>query len=151
MLYEPVIAEVVRENLWPKGTLVRWPIKSMIDFAVIENGKIFVLLEVKRRLITSSQYENAIFPATKTAAAIAASSYLKVPIRAAVLYIDTLLVFDLTKPIRQVMIKASGRGSTAIAHYEYAIASAARFDDLAAQINERVRRNETSRCLTTTT
>ncbi|GIW83482.1 MAG: hypothetical protein KatS3mg105_5289 [Gemmatales bacterium] len=138
LLYEPVIADVICADLWPGSSPIRWPARSVIDFAVVRDGEIVALLEVKRRLITSTRYETAIFPATKTAAAVAVSEFLKVPVLAAVLYNETLMLFDLTNPIARTTITVADRGSSAIAHYEYAIAEAARRDDLTATIAERM-------------
>lgn len=137
LLYEPVIADIVCADLWPGSLPIRWPARSVIDFAVVRDNEIIALLEVKKRLITSTRYETTIFPATKTAAALAVSEFLKVPVLAAVLYNETLILFDLTNPVAQTMITVADRGSSAIAHYEYVIAEAARRDDLAAKIAER--------------
>ncbi|GIW83478.1 MAG: hypothetical protein KatS3mg105_5285 [Gemmatales bacterium] len=137
LLYEPLIADVVCNDLWPGSIPIRWPAKAVIDFAVVKDGEIIALLEVKKRFVTSTKYKTTIFQTNKADIANAVAAYLKVPVLAAVLFNDTLRLFDLRNTGNRVMITATGR-NVAVAHYEYEINQAVKRDDLAAKIVERL-------------
>ncbi len=138
LVYEPLIADVVCTDLWPGSIPIRWPAKAVIDLAVVKDGEIIALLEVKKRFVTSTKYKTAIFQTNKADIANAVAAYLKVPVLAAVLFTDTLMLFDLRNNTNnRVMITATGR-NVAVAHYEYEISQAVKRDDLAATIVERL-------------
>jgi len=118
---EAQIAAAVVEALYPSGVAVRWPETALVDFVIIQNAVVVAALEVKRRRVPSTAFNETILPEAIVRTGVELTERLKVPLLAAIAFSDdTLFVFRVTPQSKIVQIP--NRAGRPIPHHCFSLA-----------------------------
>ncbi len=108
---EARIAATVVEALYPNGVAIRWPETALVDFVIVQHKVVVAALEVKRRRVPSTQFEDTILPEAIVATGVELTERLKIPLLAAIAFSDnTLVVFRVTpQPKTRMVLDRAGK------------------------------------------
>ena len=118
---EAQIAAAVVEALYTSGVAVRWPEKALVDFVIIQNAVIVAALEVKRRRVPSTAFNETILPEAIVRTGVELTERLKVPLLAAIAFSDDTLFVFRVEPQRKV-VQIPNRAGKPIPHHCFSLA-----------------------------
>jgi len=118
---ETRIAAAVIEALFPSGVAVRWPETALVDFVIIQNAVVVAALEVKRRRVPSTAFNETILPEVIVRTGVELTERLKIPLLAAIAFSDDTLFVFRVQP-QQKVIQIPNRVGKPIPHHCFSLA-----------------------------
>lgn len=120
--YERAAAEVLVAKLWPGAQVVERDTYAAIDFDVILDGKRIAFLEVKRRRVESTAFEDTAVNWKKYLAGKNLNNYFHLPVICLVVFEDRVETFSLVEtPDRKEWISREDRDGQGCWHAFYGI------------------------------
>lgn len=105
--------------------------RATLDFTVVKNGRVVGFVEVKKRSITSTQYDTLPVHKDKRSAGEFSGRFFRVPAYVVMVYEDTVLALDLRlRPDEVRFLGTDARDGAGADHCYYAISRCRAFPEL---------------------